>query len=354
MSLEDISFDDQDKNLFQVPDARLRADALKHSILPRLHALLNESIALIREIYGLEALEDSRVSYFPHFRSKRTQELEHLYDNAFVGLGGKGTKDKWHGVARKDGKPAQILPFRLAFTLSEEGLEIIFENHWLKGLTDESHGKWFAFHHQHEALIVGLCFALSMCPIVRFDGNKVRFIAPLSEYYRFMESEGLFDNHFISNTVSYPIPAERLTNLTECYALFYPVYDSYLRIAKGKPERFVELIAKANDWMESRYETMEQEEASEPEIPDGISETILALAEQRVRVMPAIRWQVFQRDKWKCCSCGRGSQHGSILHVDHIVPRSKGGADTLDNLQTLCSECNAGKSNRDSTNLRAI
>jgi hypothetical protein len=26
--------------------------------------------------------------------------------------------------------------------------------------------------------------------------------------------------------------------------------------------------------------------------------------------------------------------------VDHIVPRSKGGTDTLDNFQTLCSECN--------------
>lgn len=78
----------------------------------------------------------------------------------------------------------------------------------------------------------------------------------------------------------------------------------------------------------------------------------MALAEQRVKVMPALRWQVFQRDNWKCCACGRVSAHGVILHVDHIIPRSKGGTDSLDNLQTLCSECNLGKSNRDSTNLR--
>jgi 5-methylcytosine-specific restriction endonuclease McrA len=76
-------------------------------------------------------------------------------------------------------------------------------------------------------------------------------------------------------------------------------------------------------------------------------------AEQRVKVMPAIRWQVFQRDGWKCVACGRAPGHDVILHIDHIIPRSRGGTDTLDNYQTLCSLCNLGKSNRDDTDLRS-
>jgi 5-methylcytosine-specific restriction endonuclease McrA len=58
------------------------------------------------------------------------------------------------------------------------------------------------------------------------------------------------------------------------------------------------------------------------------------------------------RDRWTCCSCGRSTrEHGVLLEVDHIVPRSKGGSDDPKNLQTLCKKCNIGKSNKDQTRL---
>ena len=74
--------------------------------------------------------------------------------------------------------------------------------------------------------------------------------------------------------------------------------------------------------------------------------------EQCVSIMPGLRWQVFQRDDWRCVSCGKTVDEGARLEVDHIIPRSKGGKDELSNFQTLCRECNIGKSNRNQTDLR--
>ena len=59
-----------------------------------------------------------------------------------------------------------------------------------------------------------------------------------------------------------------------------------------------------------------------------------------------LRYQVLKRDNFKCCACGASpAKDPSVeLHIDHIIPWSKGGETTIDNLQTLCSRCNLGKS----------
>ena len=59
-----------------------------------------------------------------------------------------------------------------------------------------------------------------------------------------------------------------------------------------------------------------------------------------------LRYQVLKRDNYKCCICGASpAKDPSIeLHIDHIIPWSKGGETVIDNLQTLCSRCNLGKS----------
>lgn len=63
-------------------------------------------------------------------------------------------------------------------------------------------------------------------------------------------------------------------------------------------------------------------------------------------VSDKLRYQVLKRDNFKCCACGASpARNPSVeLHIDHIVPWSKGGKTTIDNLQTLCSKCNLGKS----------
>lgn len=61
-----------------------------------------------------------------------------------------------------------------------------------------------------------------------------------------------------------------------------------------------------------------------------------------------LRYFILKRDSFRCVVCGRSpaTQHGVVLHVDHIAPWAKGGATVAANLRTLCSECNLGKGDR--------
>ena len=56
------------------------------------------------------------------------------------------------------------------------------------------------------------------------------------------------------------------------------------------------------------------------------------------------RQLIHSRDRFRCSYCGRSSiSDGVKLHLDHVIPRSKGGKDTADNLITSCESCNCSK-----------
>lgn len=55
------------------------------------------------------------------------------------------------------------------------------------------------------------------------------------------------------------------------------------------------------------------------------------------------RRNVMKRDGFSCMYCGSRSD----LTIDHIVPRSKGGKTTWENLVTACTSCNNKKDNKD-------
>jgi hypothetical protein len=67
---------------------------------------------------------------------------------------------------------------------------------------------------------------------------------------------------------------------------------------------------------------------------------------RRGRLVPlGLRYAILERDRFRCLACGRSpaTHAGLALHVDHVVPWSKGGATSAENLRTLCAECNIGR-----------
>lgn len=61
----------------------------------------------------------------------------------------------------------------------------------------------------------------------------------------------------------------------------------------------------------------------------------------RGRLVPVSRRGVLRRDEHRCCYCGT-----SAATIDHVLPRSRGGRDTWDNLVACCLRCNNSKSDR--------
>lgn len=54
------------------------------------------------------------------------------------------------------------------------------------------------------------------------------------------------------------------------------------------------------------------------------------------------RYNVMKRDGFQCVLCGASGKDAQ-LEIDHITPVAAGGADSMENLRTLCFKCNRGK-----------
>jgi diadenosine tetraphosphate (Ap4A) HIT family hydrolase/DNA-binding transcriptional ArsR family regulator len=100
------------------------------------------------------------------------------------------------------------------------------------------------------------------------------------------------------------------------------------------------LIAKCDksisDYLDKRGDRIWQHRASESGYVSG-----------------STRHNVLKRAKYRCELCG-AHETQVALHVDHIMPRSKGGPDDLSNFQALCQTCNTNKRAEDDTDFRGI
>ena len=116
---------------------------------------------------------------------------------------------------------------------------------------------------------------------------------------------------------------------------------------RGALEAFIEYVNSDNS-------TEEVEEANSQLITINVQSknSIATQKEIKIKRTPRginlrLRWIILKRDNFSCKKCGRSpaKDPSIILHVDHIIPWSKDGETVIENLETLCEQCNLGKSN---------
>ncbi len=97
--------------------------------------------------------------------------------------------------------------------------------------------------------------------------------------------------------------------------------------------------------LKGKAESLEQD-SSRLIRPDTMLPTVIRLR-QFVRVpfreLPLTRKNILQRDRHCCQYC---EYKGPKLSIDHVIPRSRGGEDSWENVTTACLSCNVAKGNR--------
>ena len=70
-----------------------------------------------------------------------------------------------------------------------------------------------------------------------------------------------------------------------------------------------------------------------------------SVAGQRALMTSKLREIIKERDNYTCCNCSLSieDEQNLLLEIDHIIPVSKGGLTSENNLQTLCWRCNRTK-----------
>lgn len=346
--ISELAFEQRDVGIFKIPDQKTQLDTLQNYFFPRLSALLKHSLEEVELTYGVNPYDQMTFVYKPSHRPDAKTNF--VVDEVFIGIAGKRRTQRPLTSLREDGKPFSFHSTYLTFNITADGLMFVelmpFRQKVDKGFLDRT-GQLIV---ENEKLLSPILAQhhIAWTRAHAFLGLVDSFSTGDLDYRR--------ANHLITPMFDLPLSmAWGLNPLIKAFVALYPLAEAITAIAEGEEPRLAERLDQYKAAQERLYdeEAVVAEESSSTDAGAESGDFVAPELDSYSFVRPGRWWRILARDKWTCCSCSRSANvHGVLLHVDHIIPRSKGGSDEDSNLQTLCQKCNLGKSNRDTTDLR--
>lgn len=136
------------------------------------------------------------------------------------------------------------------------------------------------------------------------------------------------------------------------------IQKKYDKLMKEKQQSIIKNVSNINSDLLSKVEKYKDnnetviefiENAILKSLPKkALSQEELKEINRRRKISDTTRYAVLERAGFKCQCCGSKplKNNDVVLHIDHIIPHSLGGSDSIDNLQVLCDKCNLSKQNR--------
>lgn len=157
----------------------------------------------------------------------------------------------------------------------------------------------------------------------------------------------MYDGRVITSEISFPKEKGVITEFIKIKEYKYPTHlkegDIILEFdySEESYNHYSFLLEKKEfriKILEKQRKKLLEKEVLDELIQEGL---IFPDAEKRPHIPREVADAVWRRDKGRCVYCGSDKE----LQLDHIIPFSKGGATTFENLQILCRSCNIKKSN---------
>ncbi|MDR1874386.1 MAG: HNH endonuclease [Synergistaceae bacterium] len=340
-SIEDVRFDERDLAIFSIPDIKTRISVVQNYFFPRLEFLVRDVLGVIQNIYEINPYERINFIYRPSNRKTAKNNMD--FFEAYVGISGKRRTDRDLTILNRKGVPYKFHPCYLFFGIDPQGTMYVEMRPFVLYVDDSTRNSFTNLVRKNKDLLEPILAYFH----ITYSGASS--FVPLIPSLK-TEQWPFFRSYPPDLPVYY---SHNLSILVWSFIALYPILDSIISIGEGEEPRLSELLNKLrNYWLDHYTGDAEDPDREEESLSsDDIISTLPELDSYNF-IRAGVWWNVLSRDNWTCCSCGRTPKDGVTLEVDHITPRSLGGTDEPENLQTLCKKCNVGKSNKDNTDLR--